>query len=317
MTKRPVSLSQLENLEVAKRVPPPENFPTLLARAGENKYGGLLHFEVGYTVSKGHHLIVGSKVCHWHPPAGTISRARIVVYEDRSFYFQVLLRSKEAGTMETVDHFLSVCEMMANVKGEYKFCLGIDPNEYEMKYFSKIRYDIKNIRRVDSPFERIDSCNCLLFHKLAKNASIIEKDLECVPCGACKRLLSDLNQRLKTAVSSSDKVKRQQSSSNCPLKYMSPSSQKKRKESTRRERAKDRSRLQKYSYTELTLDDEQHDELSKLMGAIEEKGEKDIEDVMQDADRHGVGDSVREIWQIDKQRVKDEFYHDQQKNCKL
>ena len=45
--------------------------------------------------------------------------------------------------METVDHFLSVCEMMANMKGEYKFCPGIDPCEYETKYFSKIRYGVK------------------------------------------------------------------------------------------------------------------------------------------------------------------------------
>ena len=56
--------------------------------------------------------------CHWHPPAGCISQTRIVVHENGTFYFQVLLRSKEAGTMETVDHFLSLCEMMANVKGE-------------------------------------------------------------------------------------------------------------------------------------------------------------------------------------------------------
>ena len=123
------------------------------------------------------------------PSAGSISRTRIVVHEDGSFYFQVLLRSKEAGTMETVDHFLSVCEMMANVKGEYKFCPGIDPCEYEKKYFSKIRYVVKNLCRFDCPFEG----NCLLFHKLAKNASIIEKGLECVPCSACKRLVSDLN----------------------------------------------------------------------------------------------------------------------------
>ena len=154
-----------------------------------------------------------------------------------------------------------------------------------------------------------------MFHKLAKNASIIEEGLECVSCGACKRLVSDLNQRLKTAVSSPDKVKRQQRSSNCPLKYMSPSSQKKRKENTQRERAKDRSRLQKYSHTELTLDDEQHDELSKLIDAIDENGGKEIEEIMQDADSHGVGDCVREIWQMDKQRVKDEFNRDQQKNC--
>ena len=95
---------------------------------------------------------------------------------------------------------------------------------------------------------------------------------------------------------------------------MSPSSQKKRKENAQRERAKDRSRLQKYSHTELTLDDDQHDELSKLMDTIEEKGGKEIEEVMQDAKSHGVGDSVREIWQMDMQRVKDKFNNDQQKN---
>ena len=312
MAKRPGS--QLENLHDSKRVPPPDNFPAILAGAGQEKYGNRLNFEVGCTFSKGHHVIVSCKVCHWHPPAGSISRTRVVVYEDGSFYFQVLLRSKESGTMETVDHFLSVCAMMANEKGEYKFCPGVDLFEYETKYFSKICYDVKNLRRANSPFERIDSCNCLLFHKLAKNASIIEKELECVLCSACKRLVSDLNQRLKTAVSSPVKVKRQQTSSNCPLKYMSPSSQKKRKENAQRERAKDRSRLQKYSHTELTLDDDQHDELSKLMDTIEEKGGKEIEEVMQDAESHGVGDSVREIWQMDMQRVKDKFNNDQQKN---
>ena len=156
---------------------------------------------------------------------------------------------------------------------------------------------------------------CLLFHKLAKNASIIEKGLECVCCNACKRLISDLNERLKTAVSSPDKVKRQDPSSHCPLKYMAPSSKKKRKGNTLRERAKDRIRLQKYSHAELTLDDEQHDELSQLVDAIEEKGGQEIEEIMQDADNHGVGNSVREIWDMDKQRMKDEFDQDQKKNC--
>ena len=111
--------------------------------------------------------------------------------------------------METVDHFVCVCAMMANVKGEYKFCPEIDPCDYETKYITKIRYNVKTLRRVDSPFEKIDSCTCLLFHKLAKNASIIEKGLECVPCSACMRIVSDLNQRLKTTVSSPEKVKRQ------------------------------------------------------------------------------------------------------------
>ena len=95
---------------------------------------------------------------------------------------------------------------------------------------------------------------------------------------------------------------------------MSPSSQKKRKEYTQRERSNNQ---KKYYDTELTLDDEQNDELSRLMDAIEEKGSKEVEDIMQDADSHGVGDFVREIWQMDKQRMKDEFNDDQKKNCKL
>ena len=109
------NLSQLENLQDAKRVPPPKSFPAILARTGQEKYSDLLNFDLGCTTSKGYHILIGCKVCHhlcchWHPPAGSVSRMRIVVYKDGSFYFQVLLRSKEAGTMETIDHFLSVCK---------------------------------------------------------------------------------------------------------------------------------------------------------------------------------------------------------------
>ena len=100
-------------------MPPPDKFPAILAFAGQEKYGDVLNFKIGYTTLKGYHIILSSKVCHWHPPAVSMSRIRIVVHEDGNFYFQVLLRSKEAGILETVDHFLSVCEMMASMKGEY------------------------------------------------------------------------------------------------------------------------------------------------------------------------------------------------------
>ena len=104
---------------------------------------------------------------------------------------------------------------------------SIEPSEYHTKYFDQIRYDIKNVCRSDHPFKHIDSINCQLYFKIAKNASIIEKGLECVPCSACKRLVRDLNQRLASAVTSPEKIKRQQPSSHCPLKYMSPTSRKK------------------------------------------------------------------------------------------
>ena len=281
-----------DDLLSAKRMPPQSSSAdaslisvSSLAVAGQAKYDSRLQFDVGRTVTKGAHVIVGCKVCHWHPPAGSISRTRVVVHEDRSFFFQILLRTKTSGKLQSVDEFLGLCEMMANSKGEFKFCPGIDPTVYQSTYFSKIRYDLKQVRRMEHPFERIDSSGCLLYHTLPKNSSIVERELDCVQCSSCKRLVSDLNQRLKSAVSSSDKVKRQQPSSHCPLKYMSPTSKQKRKENTQRERAKDRTQLQKYSHTELTLDDEQHDELIKLMEAIDQNGDDEVESILKEADR--------------------------------
>ena len=131
--------------------------------------------------------------------------------------------------------------------------------------------------------------------------------MDSVPCSACKRLISDLNQRLKTAVSSPNKVKRQQPDSHCPLKYMSPSSQKKRKEYTQRDRAKHKKLLRKYLHTEVTLDDEQHEELSQLVNAIDENGSADLDELLQDADSYGMKDAVSEIWQMDKGRMKEIF----------
>ena len=65
---------------------------------------------------------------------------------------------------------------------------------------------------------------------------------------------------------------------------------------------------------QLTLDDEQHDKLSKLMDA---RGNEEIEVIMHEADSHSVGNSFREIWEMDKQRMRDEFNEEQQKNCEL
>ena len=39
-----------------------DSFPAILARAGQEKYGHLLNFKIGYTASKGCHLIVCCKV---------------------------------------------------------------------------------------------------------------------------------------------------------------------------------------------------------------------------------------------------------------
>ena len=98
---------------------------------------------------------------------------------------------------------------------------------------------------------------------------------------------------------------------------MSPNSQKKRKEFTQRDRVKLQKRLQKYAHTEVVLDDEQHEELSQLVNAIDEKGDTVLEELLSDAESHGVKEAVTEIWQMDKRRTKEIFDSDQTDNCEL
>ena len=76
-----------DDLLSAKRIPPQSSSAdasrisvSSLALAGQAKYD-FLQFDVGCTVTKGAHvIIVGCKVCHWHPPAGSISRTRAAVH---------------------------------------------------------------------------------------------------------------------------------------------------------------------------------------------------------------------------------------------
>ena len=53
---------------------PVDSFNNALSTAGGKEYGDWLNFRVGYTVTKGHQLIIDSKVWHLHPPAGSTHR---------------------------------------------------------------------------------------------------------------------------------------------------------------------------------------------------------------------------------------------------
>ena len=160
---------------------------------------------------------------HSHPPLGLISRVQVVVNQDGTYDFQVVMFNKEKGSITTIDEYLALCNQIASKNG-YKFCPGIDPDTYKTIYHDVIRYDPTNLRRTMHPVRRIDSCKCILWHKLAKNASIFEKDMDAVMCPACKRLCNELNQRLKKVKSTNlqQKENRLQPFSHFPEKYLSP-----------------------------------------------------------------------------------------------
>ena len=137
-------------------------------------------------------------------------------------------------------------------------------------------------------------------------------------CSACKRLVTYLEWQLKRTKgeSPSRKLKRQAPSSKAKLSYMSPASQLKRKQNVISERNSDKKKLRKYENTEVTLTDDQHEDMCSIVKTIEESSKDDLEKVFADGDIHGVGDKVREVWFTDRRHQLEQFHEDQTKNGK-
>jgi len=150
----------------------------------------------------------------------------------------------------------------------------------------------------------------------AANAPVAEKKASEVKCAACKRLVHSLNlQRRRTlAESPSRKIKRQDPSSCARLDKMSPFSQQKRKQRAQYERSSSKWKLNKLEESEVLLDDEQSEEMSAVMDAVQDDK---LELLYQEGDQHGVGGLMKTIWLTDKERQKKEFDQDQAKNGEL
>lgn len=164
------------------------------------------------------------------PPAGPTSLARLTVDENDQYSLQVLLHTIESGKVESIDQFLKLCDKISDYS-TYKFCPGFDYDSYMENYREKIQYHPSQVQITTNPFKRVQSSHCTMWYKLPKNATKVQKSLLSVLCGACKRLWGQLDRALQhcTSYGPRRKIKRQQSSSNYPLKYMSPASLMKRK----------------------------------------------------------------------------------------
>ena len=97
---------------------------------------------------------------------------------------------------------------------------------------------------------------------------------------------------------------------------MSPAGQSKRKQNVLTERNNDKKKLAKYENTEVTLADEQHEEMSAII-KIEEVGQDELEKIFAEGDSHDVGKEVREVWMTDKRQQLNQFTADQAKNGEL
>ena len=82
------------------------------------------------------------------------------------------------------------------------------------------------------------------------------------------------------------------------------------------ERGLDKRKLAKYVDTELTLADNQHSQMCSVVDTINQVAVDDLQRIFEEAEAHGVGDKLKEIWTTDKREQMEQFQKDQAKNGK-
>ena len=88
-----------------------------------------------------------------------VSRVQVTV--QYNFYTAyVMMRKWESGIL------VSSKDLIISGKSEYKFCPGVNPEQYETEYYAAIQFHIKSVCKTEFPFTRADSVNCLLWHPM-------------------------------------------------------------------------------------------------------------------------------------------------------
>ena len=256
-------------------------------------------------------VVITQRTVMLHSPFGYTSRIRVLI-TGFQYEVHVLMKKWESGEVKCVADVKELCEKFS-ADSSYKFCPGINPDHYKFHYYEAIRFDIKSVRQTKEPFARVDSVNCKLWFQLASNATSAEKRSKEVRCSACKRLVTDLDcQRRRTlAESPTRKLNRQSSSSRARLSKMFPFSRQKRKSNAQNERSNMKRKLEKFSATDVTLCDEQHEEMCSLTERI---SSEDLDKIFLEGSEHGVGELMKEIWRSDSKHQRQQFLYDQSKN---
>lgn len=264
-------------------------------------------------------LIVSHKQLYDHPPLGMTSRCRISVTAVE-YVVHILLREVERGSMlnSPMETIQKMCSKYSAFSLMHKFCPGLDTSKYE-EYEEIIRFDCKGVRMMTTPFLRIDSTSCPMWFELGKCASRLKKEAEAVTCTQCVRLKCNLDRQVKRTQdeSPSKRAKRQAPSSRAYLTYMSLSSQLKRKRNAKVERDNTTQKLKRYEHTEVPLDTNQDDEMNEIVSIIENEFQDELDKLLAEGEKHGVGHKMKEIWSANKQRDSRDFRNDQIFNSEL
>ncbi len=80
------------------------------------------------------------------------------------------------------------------------------------------------------------------------------------------------------------------------------------------ERCTDQKKLRKYENTEVSLDDDQSDQMAEVVEIINDKSSDTLSKIFEEAESQGKGTEIKEIWANDLRADKKEFDKDQEKN---
>ena len=95
---------------------------------------------------------------------------------------------------------------------------------------------------------------------------------------------------------------------------MFPASQQKRRSNAQAARSNMMRKLKRYSEADVTLNDDQHEEMCSIVRGI---SDEELGKVLLEGSEHGVGELMKEIWYTDSKRQQQQFVHDQSKNGKF
>ena len=92
---------------------------------------------------------------------------------------------------------------------------------------------------------------------------------------------------------------------------MSPASQRLRKSNAQSQRSKMIRKLEKCTEADVTLSNEQHEEMCSL---AERVSSEDLDKIFLEGSEHGVGNLIKDIWYTDSRHQRQKFLDDRSKN---
>ena len=154
----------------------------------------------------------------------------------------------------------------------------------------------KNARKWGMPFNRVDHAECPLWYRTDRH---VAGQTSLPTCQFCMGLGHYLKWQIKQkeAVSPSRRAKRSLPSSKCPLKYLTPTSMRKRLALTRQEKQG----TERIEHLDVNLNEATNEELLGLVSRIEKHSRHDLEQILQEADKAGKGDILKAMWRQDVQ----------------